>query len=394
MSLYSHEDCWSDEAQHEIKNTIATLLGDKNLLLISGAGFSKNFGYPRWKEFLDQINKECGADVKEADYEVDGILDYLKYAQAIYDKSPTFDFNAYIEKCFDQVNCKKPIPDYYEMLIDLGFRGFATLNYDYTLEIIISQLKKGEIFRVNTIDFCDTDRESKIRKFLDNVSEKKDEFGSVLHLHGTYEKPSNIILTQGSYEKWYENGSITKLLESISALKEILNKEPTIDAYEKITGIERRIQIIYQGNVLQSLHKKIIWSLFARYRIFFIGFSADDTFFMNLLNVVIEDFTLPRRKPSHFVLVSCDPTGDDDEKRKKDDICKKMFERGVLPIFYPVKDSDYEKGLSEFILEISSRKKKLINENKVSQTSINIQSKKPALGKTIDEITAFTKELK
>lgn len=389
MSQYLFEEFWSDEAQVAIKREFVALLKDKNLLLISGAGLSKNFGYPRWKEFLDGVNKACGTNVDESDYKIEGNLDYLKYAQAIFDKSPPSDFNEYVIKSFDQKICKKPIPDYYEILIKLGFRGFATLNYDYSLEIIIGQLRKSELFRVNIIDFCGTDREYKIKNFLENVSEKKDEFGSVLHLHGIYETPSKIILTQDSYEEWYENGSITKLLESVKNLKEMLKNN--VDPFKEITGIERRIELLYQDDdVLQSLHKKIIWSLFARYRIFFIGFSTDDTFFMNLLNVVIKDFTLPRRNPSHFVLTSYAQSNADDERKEKDEICKKMLERGVLPIFYPVKNSEYEKGLSEFILEIANLKQKITNDKK----GIPISKTKSDLDKSVDDITAFTRELK
>jgi hypothetical protein len=393
VSQYSHEKYWSEEAQLAVKREIATLLNNKNLILITGAGFSKNFGYPLWKEFLDKVNEECGAHINENDYTEDGILDSLRFAQAIRDKSPKNDFNDCITNCFDQSKCKKPINDFYEILIKLGFRGFATLNYDYTLEIIIEQVKKVDSPRISSIDFCGTDREFKVKKFLNNISEKKDEYCYILHLHGIYDTPSNIIFTQDSYEKWYENGPITKLLESVKTLKNDLKKKLKNDSYGEISELEKQIENIFQSNVLQSLHKKIIWSIFACYHLFFIGFSTEDIFFMKLLNVVINDLTLPSR-PEHYILANYTPTENDDEKKEKDEICNKLINKGVFPIFYPVIDMDYENGLSKFIYEMDNLKTQVRDNRKKSQNVNEEKLQKTRLDKSIAEITAYTQRLK
>lgn len=393
MSEYNFEkQYWSNDAQLTIKNDIAGHFNEKNFLLITGAGFSKNFGYPLWKEFLDYINCESGANIDEAQFSNNGSLDYLKYAQAIREKCSANDFNCYISTSFDPEKCKDPIPNFYENLIKLGFRGFATLNYDLTLELIISQFIVPRPRRILSIDFCGTDRESKVKTFLDNISEKKDGYFNILHLHGVCDSPSNIILTQSDYEEWYEKGSITKLLESVKEITKDLNDESTLEIYGKMIVLEKRIESIYQNNnVLQSLHKKIIWSLFARYRIFFIGFSTDDTFFMNLLNVVIDDFTLPT-KPGHYLLISYTPTGDERENVEKERICEKLIKRGVCPIFYPVENYDYERGLKEVIFEIECIKNRIKEDRTVTHT---VKRKpKMSLDRSINDISSYTLGLK
>lgn len=393
MSQYSQEKYWSEEAQLAVKREIATLFNNKDLLLITGAGFSKNFGYPLWKEFLDRVNREFEPYIDENDYSKEETLDYLRFAQAIHDKAGESDFNYNITECFDPKKCKKPIDDFYKTLIELGFRGFATLNYDLTLETIINQFKKPDSPSVISIDFCSTDRESKVKKFLDYVSEKKNEYCYILHLHGVHDTPSNIILTQNSYEKWYENGPITELFELVKILRDDLYNKQIYDSYGKISELEMRIVSLFNSNVLQTLHKKIIWSLFARYKILFIGFSTDDPFFMNLLKVVIDDFTLPS-KPEHYILTNYSPTGDDDENKGKDEICKKMINRGVFPIFYPVVDMDYEKGLRDFIYEIDDLKTRVRDEVKDSHSGIDKKKPNSRLGKSLAEITDYTLGLK
>ena len=395
MSQYHYEYCWSEKAQLDIKKKIATLLINENLILVTGAGFSNNFNYPLWEKFLDDLKTFCHVKIDKNTLKFNGILNCLKYAQAIYDEADKNNFVNFVSESFDPCKCKKPIDDFYQTLILLGFCGFATLNYDHTLEIIIDNYVPGN--RTEPINFCGSDREILIRNFLNNATKKENNFRYVLHLHGVYNAPSSIILTQSSYEKWYLNGSVTVLIRLVDTLEKELKNNPPL--FGKVSEMKRRIQMMYSDNTLQSLHKKVIWTLFARYHLFFMGFSTDDTFFMNLLNVVINDFMLPK-PPEHFVLASYDSIESeaDEQKneeinRKKEEICDKMLNRGIMPIFYPAKNHNYEQGLQEFILEIESLKTQ-VQSDKKEQSPLKKRKTSLHHDKTIDDITSFTMGLK
>lgn len=353
MSQINYQHYLLETAQLEAKSKIAALTDKKDLILVTGAGFSKNFGYPLWKEFLDDLKSEYHIDLDESKFSIGDDLDYLRYTQEIYNKCEENDFKNFISETFNPSKWKNPDDEFYNTLISMGFCGFVTLNYDYTLELVIQHFKPE--IRPESIDFCMKDREIPIRRFLNNAFNKENEHRYILHLHGAYTSPSKVILTQDSYERCYLNGPITELVQLLADLKEETKYQPKI--FPKLCEIERRIDAMYKDKTLQSLHRKIIWILFALHHLLFIGFSTDDRFFMELLNVVKDDFMLPSI-PKHYVLTHFKSKESPEDEREKEKICKKMIDRGVYPIFYPVIDSNYEKGLRDVINEINNLKKR------------------------------------
>ncbi len=112
---------------------------------------------------------------------------------------------------------------------------------------------------------------------------------------------------------------------------------------------------------------------------------------MNLLNVVIDDFMLPST-PEHYVLTSYKHTETHKENREKESICRKMIERGVFPVFYPVIDSNYEKGLRDVILEIDNLKTRKSKESEeLPVIRAHIENSHSA--QKIDAITSRTMSL-
>jgi hypothetical protein len=364
VSQYLHENYWSEEAQNKAKEYISTSLNENNLLLITGAGFSKNFGYPIWSEFLDYLNEQIGTPIDKNDSrcQTNGKLDYLKYSQEItkeYNNDPSrrHDINNHISNCFKKERFLIT-SEFYKNLMELGFRGFATLNYDFSLELLITKYRLTTV-PSSPINACNEDCQIEVKKFLDNLSERKDVFNNILHLHGIYTEPNKIILTQASYNSWYNRGSLTDLQNLLDQIMEEIRSfsDPGIEG--KFAQMMAQIRIMFDSGTLNSRHKKLIWLIFARYQIFFIGFSAEDTYFMNLLDVVKDDFTLPS-KPIHFVLVRFTPNTTELENDEKDSICDKLIKKGVWPIFYPVENNEYEKGLEKFVREIEGLKQRII----------------------------------
>ncbi len=249
MSESSIQYYCSEAAQSDAKKKIAALTDKKDLILVTGAGFSSNFGYPLWKKFLDDLKSNCHVILDENQFITDGGIDYLKYAQEICNKCGKFDFQNFISETFDPINCKNSEDDFYKTLISMGFCGFVTLNYDYTLEKI-AQSFKPEI-RPEPIDFCIKGRKIRVRKFLDNASTKKDEYRYILHLHGDFTNPDSIILTQDSYERCYLNGSVTELIQLITDFKEnfLRNSQNFFRNYWKLRVESRQYITIKRFNL-------------------------------------------------------------------------------------------------------------------------------------------------
>jgi len=387
VSRYLYEKYWSNEAQLAIKKEIASLLENKNLLLVTGAGFSNNFGYPMWGQFLDDINTEIGSPINKNDQicQTEGNLDYLKYAQEIVNKiqsdpSRKNDISRFV---FDTFKPEKFETNsvFYKNLMELGFQGFATLNYDISLELLIQRLVNQF---TSSINVCNKNYKFEIKTFFDNVSEKKEVFSNVLHIHGLYKEPTEIILTQSSYNEWYHKGSLEEIQKLTNEITDRIRetRAPVIEG--KLAELLSRIRYMFDPGTLNSDHKKLIWLIFARYRILFVGFSADDSFFMNLLEIVKDDFVLPS-KPIHYIFAKYNPAEPKIEQEEKEKICERLVKKGLWPIFYPVIGNNYEAGLEKIVRELESLK----TEGRIKKQSHREkrQQGRPVAGKTISEIT-------
>jgi hypothetical protein len=360
VSQYLYEKFWSDDAQLAVKKDIAHLLDNNNLLLLTGAGFSNNFGYPMWGKFLNDLNAKIGNPVDPNDKicKTNETLDYLKYAQEIdkkfkEDSNGKYDLINIIYTTFnpDKFETKEV---FYKNLLQLGFQGFITLNYDTSLEQLIQQFQLSQQL-VNPINVCNKESKIEVKKFLDNITEKKEIFSNILHLHGIFKEPNNIILTQSSYDDWYHKGSLAEiqsLTEQITTSIEKYN-DPTTTL--KVSELFTRIRIMFGSGTLNSDHKKLIWLIFARYRILFLGFSANDSYFMNLLDIVKDDLVLPRT-PVHYIFEKYNPTKSENEKEEKERSCERLIKKGLWPVFYPVIDNNYERGLESIVRELESLK--------------------------------------
>jgi len=370
VSQYQYEQYWSNQAQLAVKKDIAKLLNDQALLLLTGSGLSSNFGYPSWIKVLDDLNAEIGNSVNKNDpkCQTNGNLDFLKYAQEIESKyredpSKKNDIANFIFEWFSE-DIFKITSEFYESLLVLGFQGFATLNYDTSLERLIKRYNLEEQ-SVNSINVCNEDCSIQVKNFLNNLTEKKATFQNVLHIHGVYSNPKSIILTQSSYDKFYNNGSIDEFQRLTQEITEKIREKRDPDLDGLLSKLLAHIRLMFDSKSLNSRHKKLIWLIFARYRILFVGFSADDSYFMSLLDVVKDDFTLPS-KPLHYLLVKYTPAKLDEgndiqseeerEKLDKEKICEQLVKKGVWPIFYPVTDNDYQAGLERVTGEIESLK--------------------------------------
>jgi hypothetical protein len=127
---------------------------------------------------------------------------------------------------------------------------------------------------------------------------------SVLHLHGYWENPDDLVLTERDYAERYgmlERGESAPLATSAIG--------------------DRR---------LDTLHRKVLWALLTMRQVLFIGFSLEDPAFQLVLTIVREDFDLAPDPAPHYALF---PASSEDRREYDAEVLKRI---GVMPVFYHV----------------------------------------------------------
>lgn len=240
------------------------------------------------------------------------------------------DYYNFLERTFEPKRDRKNCEDFHKVLVCLGFCGFATTNYDVVLEEAVrtAYINENGPFQCESIDLCD-ERPYRVLDFLRELPIAS-ESRCVLHLHGYYKNPKQIIMTESDYLVKYG--------------------EKALDEYGKPKPIR---------GILDTLHRKVIWSLLSIYPLLFVGFSMKDEFFMQMLRVVQTDF-MSGSDPLHFAILPCKiPSEKEEVSQEKEKISKTLKRSGVLPIFYYIPhnsgshDSENHNGLIDLVYELA-----------------------------------------
>lgn len=312
---------------------LISLLKKKEILLMVGAGSSATVGYPSWKKLIIDIKDYFAPEWQDLSDE-----SKLEYSNKLKEKIINLDhrgneYYQFLDTTFELKSGEK-FTNFHKSLVKLGFCGIITTNYDEVLELAVGAAfskNDGDYWHCEAIDLCEQ-KPYRVFKFLRSLS-PNNKHEEILHLHGYHKNPENLILTWNDYRKKYgeldlNNDTITKKA----------------------------------SRPLDTLHRKVIWSLLTIHSLLFVGFSLEDDFFMDMLEIVQYDFEL-HSKPIHYAIMSYSSDSDISETREK------LKHKGVTPIFYQkvknIDGSDNHIGLQDLVFEI---------ENMVEETEI-IQSK-------------------
>lgn len=286
----------SEYDYNEKKGELIALLKTKTAVLMVGAGSSAIVGYPTWKMLLFELQKQF---YPELPYPTEGI-DFSKYAQAIKEKikadNREREYQQVLYEKFEPFHHKKCYAEFHLSLVKLGFCGIVTTNYDKVLEIAI-QASSAKIHNSNNcepLDLCG-DKKFAVFPFLRSLNSETNH-ASILHLHGVYSNPDAIILTQNDYEKQY--------------------------------GLRDETEEKSQ-NVLDSLHRKVIWALLTTHPHLFVGFSLTDPFFLDMIKMVKLDFSI-RKKCSHYAIMGFR------DNAHMQQIIRDLTFLGICPVFYQI----------------------------------------------------------
>jgi hypothetical protein len=185
-----------------------TLLGGEIIGFV-GAGASASL-MPTWGSLLNKLTADAlkmgSLKAEDKDY-LDQLVDKdpLQCATILEQQIGKDHFRSILSDTFRNNEDYTPI---HRALIDLDFYGFMTTNYDYGLEIAISN-KKSKYPRSDNYTNPHALSEWKKRSILSK------EFPPVLHLHGEANDPGTIIFTGNDYRQAYHSGETGRFLSTM-----------------------------------------------------------------------------------------------------------------------------------------------------------------------------------
>ena len=318
-------------AQNELrKKDLIELVSSKRAVLMVGAGSSKFAGFPLLKELIDELGKQFDPS-SSLPMDSDPII----YADQIKDKirrdGRIKEYYKLLERTF-QPKASGNHTDFHHTLVQLGFSGIITTNYDIVLETAISAAftNGDKHWYCKPIDLCLGDKTYRVSDFLRSLSSNNN-YNQVLHLHGCWDNPEKIILTEKDY----------------------------LDAYGELRKDEL--------GILDKIHRKVLWALLSMHSFLFVGFSMEDPFFMRMLTIVQQDFAL-EAEPIHYAIMPV--TEEIEETRvhlKREELNEEIIKvrehlkrKGIEPLFYKVPrvkttmEAPDHRGLEKLVYELAN----------------------------------------
>jgi hypothetical protein len=131
----------------------------------------------------------------------------------------------------------------------------------------------------------------------------------VLHLHGYFDYPPGILLTRDDYKKYYGPVKVKDELGQAS------------------------------DGVLDTLHRKVAWSLLTNYHVLFAGFSLSDPYFTEVLDIAKTDLDLGDRR-AHTALVGLETQPGESAAERQERLTRKAsgwVRWGIQPVFFEVR---------------------------------------------------------
>lgn len=309
-SVSSSEVDYMSNENEKAKRQLISILKERQAILFAGAGCSKVAGYPLWGELLDSMSSALTPTLKRPSG-IDNMAFADEIKNAIDCEGRIKEYSKYLERAF-RPGSGKNHTQFHCALVQLGFSGIVTTNYDSVLETAVGEaFSKNSYFLCHPIDLC-LPKPYRVFDFMRKLSPNNDHC-HILHIHGFYENSECIILTASDYLKAYGE---------------------------------------QKDRILDTIHRKVIWSILVTHPIVFVGFSMDDEFFMKVLEIVQKDFELDHDSV-YFSIMGYE----DDEDRER--ILRILKHKGVLPIFYhapknpSVLKADHS-GLEKLIFELAS----------------------------------------
>lgn len=260
------------------------LSSEPRLLGIIGAGSSARVGYPTWNQFLEKLEKEIRRSYPGMEQELESLAsepDLLWRAQE-YRRLLGLDiYSAVIREQFGPEDGR--FDEFHRELVLLPFSHILTTNYDNVLPSAHFAAHKKPAYTVVWNNSSD------VKEFIEKLTDGQYSRRYVF-LHGRFNDPNSIILTEEDYRENY---------------------------------------------VADSTFIMRLYPILASQRVLFIGFSLTDVDLLAVFRKIKAHFGPGR--PRHFALLPQKPTDSIASSRRK------LVEKyGIQPIYYPWSTDHHE----------------------------------------------------
>lgn len=196
---------------------------------------------------------------------------------------------------------------FHRRLVSLGFCGLATTNFDTALE----QACAVDAHGCEPIELGDPLRRYEVFRFLRGL-QATDHHSRVLHVHGVHTSPGRLILGAKSFAKAYGH------------------------------------EIQSSSSALETLPRKVLWTLLATRSVVFVGFGLTDRFLRKTIDLVNEDLFLTD-EPAHFAILPLETDAFVHLRGVEFEAARHAWERekaatlpkAIVPIFYDALGDDH-----------------------------------------------------
>ncbi|WP_421945038.1 SIR2 family protein [Pedobacter sp.] len=308
------------------KAKLIELIESGEAILLAGAGVTASM-FVTWKGLVEEFQRvatEAQPDFAPFDDTAENYLDFFDRVKAVL-----------IAEIYTNVIMQKfhtdTFEDYHKLLVSMPFRGFVTTNYDTVLENALTHLTRKSQMPVSIDEGINA---KVLLSFFKSLNYNKLNARKIFHIHGLNYTPNTILLSQSEYMEKY--GYILTP-PTPPVLAELANPDLTQDQINKILS---------QSSLRWTAHRKILWSLLATRRVIFMGFSIEDPYFLQMLNMVKDDLNTYDDEV-HMAVFRLAEGG----AAKAAKIVKELSQYGIECVFY--EDDQSYSGFSKFVSELS-----------------------------------------
>ena len=232
-------------------------------VLIAGSGCSAIVDYPLWDGFVRDLRDTLSPEDPDPTLDQSPMSIAQRVKERLWAEKRETEYSKFLERSFDkEAGSGHPHDPVHEAIVQLGFCALCTTNYDEVLEdaciSIQRKLEEVAVPSCHSLDLCDDTHRWRLIPFLRRLVSKQSVLNEVLHIHGFFRSPENMVVTADDYARRY--------------------------GY--------RVRPSGATEPLITLHRKVLWSLASNHPLVFLGFSLDDPYFQDILSMVSEDFGL------------------------------------------------------------------------------------------------------
>jgi hypothetical protein len=190
-----------DAANQHALQCLVDAFQARPLIALIGSGSSVRAGYPTWPGLLDEFSVEARKLGAASRLELDALAKSKDMMWRAHEYRRRIGEEAYANFIRRIFGPERMIPtDFHSVLVSLPFKHFLTTNYDRVLEAAHVTVHH------KVADCIPSTTHPEFAQFIANAN-RPDYPTRYVHIHGMFNDPSSIVLTNEDYNRGYDNGA-------------------------------------------------------------------------------------------------------------------------------------------------------------------------------------------